>query len=73
MEKKVLTENHIKSYFQKKKKEKPMLKYASFNFLIYLAKVMDIDTAVNISKQVVDENIDSEVLDSIIESILPYN
>lgn len=73
MEKKILTENNIKEYFKKKKKESAMIKYASFNFLIYLAKVLDIQTAENIAKQIVDEKIDNEILDSIMESLLPYN
>jgi len=39
----IITENMIKDYFKKHKKDKPLDKYASFYFLIYLAKVIDVN------------------------------
>lgn len=72
MEKKILTDNHIIEYFKKKKNEKALVKYSNFNFLIYLAKVVDIPTSENIAKQIVEESVDEETLNSIVESILPY-
>jgi nuclear protein localization family protein 4 len=38
----IVTETMIKDYFKKHKKDKPLVKYANFYFLIYLAKVLDI-------------------------------
>jgi hypothetical protein len=38
----VVTDSMIKDYFKKHKKDKPLMKYANFYFLLYLAKVIDI-------------------------------
>jgi hypothetical protein len=43
----IVTENMIKDYFKKHKKDKPLAKYGSFYFLIYLAKVFDIGVSYN--------------------------
>jgi hypothetical protein len=42
-EKGVVTETMIKDYFKKHKKDKPLVKYANFYFLLYLAKVLDVN------------------------------
>jgi hypothetical protein len=42
IEKGIVTESLIKDYFKKHKKDKPLVKYANFYFLIYLAKVLDL-------------------------------
>lgn len=67
-----MTENMIKEYFKKKKKDTALNKYANFNFLVYLAKVVDVQTAENICKQIYEENLDTEVLGYIMDSILQY-
>lgn len=72
MDQKILTEKNIKDYFAKKKGAKPLLKYASFYFLLYLAKKADIQTAENISKQIVEETLDGEILESLLSNILGY-
>jgi hypothetical protein len=41
-EKGIVTEQMIKDYFKKHKKDKALDKYANFYFLLYLAKVIDI-------------------------------
>ena len=33
----------IKDYFKKHKKDKPLVKYSNFYFLVYLAKVIDVN------------------------------
>lgn len=73
MEKKILTESHIKEYFNRKKRDPALQKYANFNFLVYLAKVVDIPTAENIAKQIYEEKIDGEIIDSMIDTIIGYN
>lgn len=73
MEKKILTENHVKEYFKKKKNDTRMNKYANFNFLVYLAKVIDLQTAENFAKQIYEEKLEGEILDGLMESILGYN
>lgn len=73
MEKNILTENHIKEYFKKKKKETPMNKYANFNFLIYLSKVLDLATAENFARQIYEEKLDGEIIDGLMESVIGYN
>lgn len=72
MEKEILTKNHIQDYFKKKKNEKPQIKYSCFNFLIFLAKTVDLATAVTIAKQIYEEKLDIEVIESLIESYLGY-
>lgn len=72
MPNKIVTENQIKEYFKKKKKEPPIIKYACFNFLIYLAKIVDLATAENIAKQIYEEKLDTEVINSIIDSYIGY-
>ena len=42
-EKGIVTESMIKDYFKKHKKDKPLAKYANLHFLVYLAKVIDIN------------------------------
>ena len=39
----IVTETMVKDYFKKHKKDKSISKYGSFYFLLYLAKVIDID------------------------------
>lgn len=67
-----MTEKDIKEYFKRKMKDQPMKKYASFNFLLYLAKVVDIQTAENIGNQIYEENINCEIVDSLVDNILNY-
>ncbi len=42
----IVTETMVKDYFKKHKKDKPISKYANFYFLLYLAKVIDINVIV---------------------------
>ncbi len=44
-EKGIVTETMIKDYFKKHKRTKPLMKYANFYFLVYLAKVIDINVS----------------------------
>ena len=68
-----MTENNIKDYFKRKRKDPPIEKYGSFNFLIYLAKVVDLGTAETLGRQIASEKVESEIYDSIIDSIIGYN
>jgi hypothetical protein len=42
----IVTENMIKDYFKKHKKDQPIQKYANFYFLLYLSKVIDLDVSI---------------------------
>lgn len=42
-EKGIVTDTMIKDYFKKHKKDKPLNKFSNFYFLLYLAKVIDIN------------------------------
>jgi len=42
----VVTDSMIKDYFKKHKKDKPLIKYSNFYFLLYLSKVIDIGVSI---------------------------
>ena len=39
----ITTETMVKDYFKKHKKDKHLVKYANFYFLLYLAKIIDVN------------------------------
>lgn len=41
-EKGIVTDQMIKDYFKRHKKDAPLVKYANFYFLIYMAKIIDL-------------------------------
>lgn len=42
----IVTDIMIKDYLKKHKKDEPLVKYANFYFLLYLAKVIDIEVRI---------------------------
>jgi hypothetical protein len=74
-EKGILTETNIKDYFNKKKKvnDTALNKYASFHFLIYLAKKSDVGTAESLAKQIYYETLDPEIIEAYLQGLFGYN
>ena len=68
----IVTQNNIKDYFQKYKNTNPNIKCANLNFLIYVAKTIDIDTASTYAKQVLEKNINWDVIQSLLSPYIGY-
>ena len=66
----IITDSQVKDYFKKYASDRPEFKCANFYFFVYLAKVFDIDTAVNFAKQIIAGKIDWEILRSLLSSII---
>jgi hypothetical protein len=43
----IVTDSMIKDYFKRHKKDKSLVKYSNFYFLLYLAKVIDIGVSLS--------------------------
>lgn len=70
----ILTENTIKEYLKKKKKNNNALQnYASFHFLIYLAKKIDIQTVESLGSQIYEETLSNEVIEAYLQDLFGYN
>ena len=57
----------FKEYLKKNKHKVSHLKYGDFNFLLYLAEMLDVESAVNIADGVQREGTVPEALDELIE------
>ena len=68
----IVTQKMIKDYFNNYKKTDPNIKCANLNFLVYIAKTFDIETASTFAKQVLENKINWEVVDSLLRSIIGY-
>jgi hypothetical protein len=68
----VVTDNMVKEWFKKHKKTKPAIKYANFFFLIYLAKILELESAEVYAKQINEEQLDHELLEELLSSLLGY-
>ena len=62
----IVTQKLVKDYFQKYKNTDPNIKCANLNFLIYIAKTVDFDTAKTFAKDVVKNNINWEVVQTLL-------
>ena len=60
----------IKDYFNKYKKVDANVKCANLNFLIYIAKNFDEETALNIAKQISDKSLDWELVETLITNYI---
>ena len=72
-EKNVVTENMIKDYFKRHKNDKPLNKCASFFFLIFIGKTIDLESACTYAKQIANGTIDWEVLEQILSTYIGYS
>ena len=68
----IVTQKMIKDYFVKYKKTDPNIKCANLNFLIYIAKTVDIETASTYAKQVLEKKIDWEIVEQLLTSYIGY-
>ena len=60
----------IKDYFNKYKKVDANVKCANLNFLIYIAKNFDEETALNIAQQISDKSLDWELVETLITNYI---
>jgi len=68
----IVTQNMIKDYFKKYKNTDPNIKCANLNFLAYVAKTLDIETASTFAKQVLEKKINWELVESLLSSYIGY-
>ena len=68
----IVTQNMIKDYFKKYKSTDPNIKCANLNFLAYVAKTLDIETASTFAKQVLEKKINWELVESLLSSYIGY-
>ena len=68
----IVTQNMVKDYFVKYKKTDANIKCANLNFLIYVAKTIDIETASTWAKQVLENKISWEIVESLIGNYIGY-
>ena len=68
----IVTQKMIKDYFQKYKKTDPNIKSANLNFLIYIAKTIDIDTASTFAKQILEHKINWEIVETLLKDYIGY-
>ena len=68
----IVTQNMIKDYFKKYKNTDPNIKCANLNFLIYVAKTIDIETAATFARQVLEKKINWELVESLLSSYIGY-
>lgn len=63
----IVTENLVRDYFKKHKKDPPNYKCASFNFLIFVAKTVDIETAVSVGNSLQKGIVNWDVLKALMQ------
>ena len=68
----ILTQNNVKDYFKKYKNVDPNIKCANLDFLVYVAKTIDIDTASTWAKQVLEKKINWDVVQTLLSSLIGY-
>ena len=68
----IVTQSMIKDYFKKYKNTDPNIKCANLNFLAYVAKTLDIETASTFAKQVLEKKITWELVESLLSSYIGY-
>ena len=68
----IVTQNNVKDYFKKYKNVDPNIKCANLDFLVYVAKTIDIDTASTWAKQVLEKKINWELVESLLSSYIGY-
>ena len=72
-EKGIVTENMIKDYFKRHKSDLPLIKCASFYFLIFIGKTIDLESAATYARQIANGTIDWDVLESILSTYVGYS
>ena len=68
----IVTQKDIKDYFKKYKNADANIKCANLNFLIYVAKTIDLDTASTFAKQVLEKKVNWEVIQSLLSNYIGY-
>ena len=68
----IVTQSMVKDYFKKYAKTDPNIKCANLNFLIYIAKNIDIETASTFCKQVLENKINWEVVQTLLGNYIGY-
>ena len=68
----IVTQNNVKDYFKKYKNTNANIKCANLDFLIYVAKTLDIETASTFAKQVLNNKIDWDVVQSLLSNYIGY-
>jgi nuclear protein localization family protein 4 len=68
----IVTQNDVKDYFKKYKNTNANIKCANLDFLIYVAKTLDIETASTFAKQVLNNKIDWDVVQSLLSNYIGY-
>lgn len=71
-EKGIVTEAMIKDYFKKHKSSKPLVKYANFYFLLFLAKTIDKESAKVYARDISLGLIDAEIIESLLSPYIGY-
>ena len=61
------SKNDFKEYLKKNKHKQSHLKYGDLNFLLYLAEILDVETAVSIADEVQREGKVMDTIDELIE------
>ena len=68
----IVTQKDIKDYFKKYKNADANIKCANLNFLIYVAKTIDLDTASTFAKQVLEKKVNWDVIQSLLSNYIGY-
>lgn len=68
----IVTEAMIKDYFKRYKSTKPIIKYANFYFLLFLAKTIDKESAKVYARDISLGFIDTEIIESLLSSYIGY-
>ena len=68
----IVTQNMIKDYFKKYKKTDPNIKCANLYFLAYIAKTIDLETALTFAKQVLGKKVNWETIETLLSSYIGY-
>ena len=72
-EKNIVTDDMVKEYFKRHKRDKPLDRCASFFFLIFIAKTIDVESAYAYAKQIANGSIDWEVINELLSNYIGYN
>ena len=68
----IVTQKMVKDYFIKYKNTDPNIKCANLNFLIYIAKAIDIETASTFAKQILENKINWEVVETLLKDYIGF-
>ena len=60
----------VNEYFKKYKKVDSNIKCANLNFLIYIAKNFDLETAINFAQQILDKSLDWDMVETLLNNYI---